>query len=168
VNPSDALSASAQIAVAVAGFAGVVAAFGSQPIREWSVVDRMRLRFLLIGAVLPLLLSLFGLAMLAAEVPLNRAYATCSLVAFLVNGAWEVLGLRAVRRIPRRELVEARWNSPIYATQWSVIGALVLLQAYNAWVLQAFWPFFALIIAQTGSAVVQFIRLVLIRGMTAT
>ena len=124
MNPENALSASAQIAVAVAGFAGVAASFGSEPIRAWSRVDRMRLRFLLFGAALPLVL-------------------------FIV------------------ELRKACWNTAIYWGMWSPVSLLVILQAYNATVLQEFWPFYALIVVQLCSAIVQFIRLILYRGVTS-
>jgi hypothetical protein len=46
MEPADALSASAQVAVAVAGFAGRVAAFGWEPIRGWSPMGQVLLRFL--------------------------------------------------------------------------------------------------------------------------
>jgi hypothetical protein len=46
MEPGEALSAAAQIAVALAGFAGVVA-FRSKALHDWSPVDKLRLSNLL-------------------------------------------------------------------------------------------------------------------------
>jgi hypothetical protein len=166
VDPEDALSVSAQIAVAVAGFAGVAASFGSEPIHAWSRVDRMRLRFLLFGAALPLVLSLLGLVVLTIDIGTALAFAWCSAVALLVDGSWQVHALRAVLGTPKVELRRAGWNTPIFWGMWSPVSALAILQAYNAVVLHEFWPFYALIVVQLGSVTVQFIRLILYRGVT--
>jgi hypothetical protein len=47
MEPGEALSTAAQIAVALAGFAGVVVVFRRESVQEWSGVDKLRLRFLL-------------------------------------------------------------------------------------------------------------------------
>jgi drug/metabolite transporter (DMT)-like permease len=47
MEPGEALSAAAQIAVALAGFAGVVVAFRSKALHDWSPVDKLRLSNLL-------------------------------------------------------------------------------------------------------------------------
>jgi hypothetical protein len=54
VEPREALSVAAQIAVALAGFAGVVVAFRSGPLHEWSVLDKLRLWLLLGNSLVPL------------------------------------------------------------------------------------------------------------------
>jgi hypothetical protein len=51
MEPTAALSASAQIAVAIAGFAGVVAAFRNDSVHDWSQVENFWLRLLLITDV---------------------------------------------------------------------------------------------------------------------
>jgi hypothetical protein len=43
MQPGEALSTAAQIAVALAGFAGVVVAFRSSSLHEWSLLDKYRL-----------------------------------------------------------------------------------------------------------------------------
>ena len=53
MQPSEALSASAQVAVTLAGFAGVVVAFRSRSVHEWSKVDKFRLQILLSNSALP-------------------------------------------------------------------------------------------------------------------
>jgi hypothetical protein len=47
MDPSAALSASAQVAVTIAGFAGVVAVFRSDSVHDWGRVEQLWLRLLL-------------------------------------------------------------------------------------------------------------------------
>ena len=59
---------SAQIAVAIAGFAGVVAAFRNDSVHDWGPVEKFWLRLLLINSILPLALSMFGLFLLTVSI----------------------------------------------------------------------------------------------------
>jgi hypothetical protein len=54
MEPSEALSAAAQIEVALAGFAGVVVVFRRESVHDWSAIDKFRLRLLLTNSILPL------------------------------------------------------------------------------------------------------------------
>ncbi len=54
MEPGEALSTAAQIAVALAGFAGVVVVFRRESVDEWSPIDKFRLRLLLTNSILPL------------------------------------------------------------------------------------------------------------------
>jgi hypothetical protein len=64
MEPGEALGIAAQIAVALAGFAGVVVVFRREAIHEWSGIDKLRLRLLLANSILPLGLSMLGLLLL--------------------------------------------------------------------------------------------------------
>src|SRR5690348_12025356 len=46
INPSDALTTTAQVSVALAGFTGVVAVFGSGTVHDLPPIDRYRLRLM--------------------------------------------------------------------------------------------------------------------------
>src|SRR6478609_3046540 len=67
MEPSEALGIAAQIAVALAGFAGVVVVFRREAVHEWSGMDKLRLRLLLANSILPLGLSMLGLLLLTVE-----------------------------------------------------------------------------------------------------
>jgi hypothetical protein len=72
MQPGEAPSSTAQIAVALAGFAGVVVAFRSSSLHEWSPLDRYRLWLLLSGALIPLFSCLLGMLLLTIEpVPIS-------------------------------------------------------------------------------------------------
>jgi hypothetical protein len=64
MEPGEALSSAAQIAVALAGFAGVVVAFRSSSLHQWSPLDKYRLWLLLSGALIPLFSCLLGMLLL--------------------------------------------------------------------------------------------------------
>jgi hypothetical protein len=61
MQPSEALSASAQVAVTLAGFAGVVVAFRNRSVHEWSKIDKFRLGILLTNSAIPFVLSIVGI-----------------------------------------------------------------------------------------------------------
>jgi hypothetical protein len=63
----EALGIAAQIAVALAGFAGVVVVFRREAVHEWSGIDKLRLRLLLANSILPLGLSMLGLLLLTIK-----------------------------------------------------------------------------------------------------
>jgi hypothetical protein len=67
MEPGEALGIAAQIAVALAGFAGVVVVFRRGAVHEWSDIDKLRLRLLLATSILPLGLSMLGLLLLTVE-----------------------------------------------------------------------------------------------------
>lgn len=56
MEPGEALSTAAQIAVTLAGFAGVVVVFRRESVHEWSPIDKFRLRLLLANSILSLTL----------------------------------------------------------------------------------------------------------------
>ena len=87
MQPSEALSASAQIAVTLAGFAGVVVAFRSGSIHEWSRMDRFRLEILLSNSALPFVLSILGMVMVATSISQPTIWRWCSLIAFIITAA---------------------------------------------------------------------------------
>ena len=160
MQPSEALSASAQVAVTLAGFAGVVVAFRSGSVQEWSKLDKFRLQILLGNSVLPFVMSIFGMLLATTSLPDQTVWRWCSLIAFiLIVGTGQVLS-RNYRSFSRGELFAAgskRWI--FYAG--SLFGvAATLLQLYNVIRLQTFWPFFAGIATWLWLATVQFILLV--------
>src|SRR5947199_765242 len=65
MEPGEALTTAAQIAVALAGFAGVVVAFRSKSLHEWSPREQFRLWLLLGNALVPLFDCLLGMLLLA-------------------------------------------------------------------------------------------------------
>ena len=65
MEPGETLGIAAQIAVALAGFAGVVVVFGRVSAHEWSPIDKFRLRQLLTNSIFPLALCVANCVWLA-------------------------------------------------------------------------------------------------------
>jgi hypothetical protein len=163
MQPSEALSASAQVAVTLAGFAGVVVAFRSGSIHEWSKIDKFRLEILLSNSVLPFILSIFAMVLASTDLNEQMIWRWCSLVAFILTAAMGQVMSRNYRNFSREELKASgsrRWIS--FGGGLLGVGA-TLLQLYNVIRLQTFWPFFAMIATWLCLAMVQFILLVTAR-----
>src|SRR6266496_5660780 len=75
MEPGEALTTAAQIAVALAGFAGVVVAFRSKALHEWSQRDKFRLLLLLGNALVPLFDCFFGMFLMTIK-PVQRVLAS--------------------------------------------------------------------------------------------
>jgi hypothetical protein len=163
MQPSEALSASAQVAVTLAGFAGVVVAFRSGSVHEWSNLDKFRLQILLLNSALPFMLSIFGMLLLATNLNEATIWRWCSLLAFVgtvLTGQFISAGFRA---LPREQLYASTSRRWIFVSS-SVIGVVAtLLQLYNVIRSQTFWPFLAVIATWLWLAMVQFVLLVFAR-----
>jgi drug/metabolite transporter (DMT)-like permease len=85
MEPAEALSTAAQIAVALAGFAGVVVVFRRESVHEWSPIDKFRLRLLLTNSILPLAFCMIGLLLLTIKPPLTEIWRRCSASAFVIQ-----------------------------------------------------------------------------------
>src|ERR1044072_9920833 len=85
MEPGDALSTAAQIAVALAGFAGVVVAFRRGSLHDWALLDRYRLWLLLGNSIVPFFCCLFGLLLLTIEPRPPSIWRWCSALSLLVT-----------------------------------------------------------------------------------
>jgi hypothetical protein len=104
MEPGETLGIAAQIAVALAGFAGVVVVFGRVSAHEWSPIDKFRLRQLLTNSILPLVLCMIGLLLLAIRPALGGVWRWCSGVAFVILLQFSVGSVKAFRRFDLQKL----------------------------------------------------------------
>ena len=160
MEPGEALGIAAQIAVALAGFAGVVVVFRRESIHEWSSLDKFRLRNLLSNSILPLGLCLIALLLLTIDPALTDVWRWCSAVAFVVFLAFAITTHTSSRRLDLHQLQSASANVIYYS--FATLGwAAILLQLLNIALLGAFWPFFTGIVLQLVAAMLQFTRMIL-------
>lgn len=162
MEPGEALGIAAQIAVALAGFAGVVVAFRSSSLHDWSPRDKFRLWLLLGNALVPLFACLFGILLLTIKpTPLSIWHwgSGFSLVLFFAFGF-----------VSRRRLLElgptVTKEMGAYRYVFYVIGivgmGIGLLQAYNALVPGVFWLFYAAVMFQLALGTLQFALMILL------
>lgn len=163
IDAGETLGSSAQVGVALAGFAGVVVAFRDRAVHEWTDVDKFRLRLLLTFSILPLMLSLTGLFLLTTELQPMRIWQTCSSLAFLLFFTTALFLWRTFAAIPVHTQREGDVSRSIFYGG-AVLGfAVTLLQPINVFVFLAFWPFFASITLALLASGLQFMLLVLHR-----
>ena len=160
MEPGEALSTAAQVAVALAGFAGVVVVFRTDALHEWSPMDKLRLRLLLANSMLPVAFCMFALFLLTMSPPPVAIWRWCSGFAAAFLFPFGFYTARAARQIPRA-LFHANDSARFLFYSFAVLGSgMCLLQLYNIAVLNAFWAFFAAIIFQIFGAMLQFVRMV--------
>ncbi len=167
MEPGEALSTAAQIAVALAGFAGVVVAFRSGAVHEWSMLDKYRLWLLLSNALTPFFACLFGLLLLTIKPAPVSVWHWCSgfsLFLFLSIG-W-LTRLRLLELGP--SVIKSLGSYRYFFYLTGVVGAAVgLLQVYNALVAGVFWFFYATIVFQLALGALQFARMILLPPHTS-
>ncbi len=162
IEPVEALGTAAQVAVALAGFAGVVVVFRTESVQQWSAIDKFRLRLLLGNSVIPLAFCLLGMLLLAVNPPLLGIWRGASLCAFVVLVCFVALTGPAGRKIPRDQFAFDRTTRLVFYSLAALGWLIGFLQLYNAIVLHAFWPFFAVIVFQLMAGVIQFVRMILL------
>ena len=160
MEPGEALSTAAQIAVALGGFAGVVVVFRRESVHDWSTIDKFRLRLLLANSILPLGLCMTAQLLLTIEPTLTGVWRWCSGVAFVVFLLFGITTMTGFRRLHLRQLQGAPANFIFYFFATLGIG-VTLLQLYNIALVGAFWPFFIGIDLQLVAAMLQFARMIL-------
>ena len=164
MEPGQALGIAAQLALALAGFAGVVVAFRSSAVHEWEPIDRFRLRMLLGTSIVPLTLCLIAMLLHSVTPQLPWIWRACSGLAIIFALPFAIVTRRAVRAFPAEHF---NLNGIlIYLLRFFGIAA-ILLQFFNVTTLNVFWAFFAIIIIQLLAGVFQFIRLILIQPTSA-
>src|SRR5437899_12876299 len=97
MEPGEALSTAAQIAVALAGFAGVVVVFRRESVHDWSPVDKLRLRLLLTNSKIPLVLCMIGLLLLTIRPVPEDIWSWFSGLALLVYLLFVITNTKAFR-----------------------------------------------------------------------
>jgi hypothetical protein len=162
MEPGEALTTAAQIAVALAGFAGVVVAFRSSSLHEWSLLDKFRLWLLLGSALVPLFSCLFGMLLLTIKPTPIPIWRWCSGFSLLLICNFGFLSRRHQSELAPaviKEMGAYRYLFYLIAILGIAVG---LLQAYNALVSGVFWLFYAAIMFQLAIGTLQFARMILL------
>jgi hypothetical protein len=162
MQPGEALGVAAQIGVALAGFAGVVVAFRSGPLHEWSPIDKYRLWLLLADALLPLFSCLFGILLLTIQPTPLSIWRWCSVFSLgLIVPFIFLTGRRQTQLAPAVFQSVGMWRYFFYAI--AAAGAIVgLLQVYNALFSGVFWLFYVAVVFQLAIGALQFARMILL------
>jgi hypothetical protein len=161
MDPDRYFIATAQISLAIAGFAGIVAAYRNQSVHDWGQVERLWLRLLLFNAILPFTFSLAGIFVLAADPFQSSKWRWLSGFAAICLLPYAVTIIHRVRRFAPGALTAAGSSPFVSYGLVFILIAVCLLQLWNAAIGSVFWPFFAAILSLVIGALFQFVRLVL-------
>ena len=160
MEPNEALGIAAQVAVALAGFAGVVVVFRPQSLHQWAAVDRFRLRLLLHNSICPLASALFAMLLLTIKPTPLWVWRECSLFGLLFQMPGAIVAFRSSTKLGSKEF-KATSKTLFYAL--GLLGtASLVLQVINIVKLNLFWPFFLSIFMHLIAAMLQFARMVLL------
>ena len=162
MEPGEALGVAAQIAVALAGFAGVVVVFRREAVHEWPDIDKLRLRLLLANSMLPLAFSMLALLLLTIEPMPSGIWRWCSAMLLGATLLFVTATTKTFRRLNLQNLQGQRVTRSIFYVFGFFGVAAMVLQLYNLVFLAAFWPFFAGIVYQLITAMAQFARMILL------
>lgn len=160
MEANEALGVAAQVAVTLAGFAGVVVVFRPDSVHVWSRLDRTRLQLLLHNSLCPLAYALFGMLLLTIKPAPVWIWRECSLFGLLFQTPGAIIAFRNARHLTSEEK-ENTSKTLLYGI--GAMGVLTLLfQVFNIAVLNQFWPFFLSIVMHLMAGMLQFTRMVLL------
>jgi len=161
MEPNEALGIAAQVAVALAGFAGVVVVFRPQSLHQWSALDRARLHLLLHNSICPLGYALFAMLLLSVKPASENIWRWCSVFALLFQLPGAIIAARQTRAVGKEAYQGVGGTLLFYLIAAVGTGSLIL-QFINLTWLNQFWPFFLAIFVHLMAAVLQFTRMVLL------
>jgi hypothetical protein len=158
-DPHSTLSIFAEVAVALAGFSGIVIAFGRRKVGALTALERRRLSNLFMLSGMVLFMAMLCMALLhVAALETHLLWAGSSALIFLLATPWLALDTIRLRRLEASERADIK----IYVLiPFNTMGvAALLLQVFNAFWLQEAWPFFLVLVVAITGAFQQFILLV--------
>ena len=135
VAPTDTLTVIIEAAAALAGFAGIVVTLRRS---AWTRLDTLQIRNLLSSAFSALFVSITALILIHAAVPEKTTWAIMSAVWFIVGVMATTQNAMAYRELATQ--IEEPFPSKSNLFWFGSVLLVLILQIYNALVLQAFWP----------------------------
>ena len=158
-DPQATLSIFAEVSVALAGFSGIVIAFGRRPIESHSVLELRRLSNLFILSGMGLIVSLLGISLLHLDLTdVSMLWRSGSTALVILATPWLIWDVLKVLRLGSSE--RAEMSSQILIVFYSLSVAMLLLQLVNIVLIVESWPFFLALVLIIGGAFQQFILLV--------
>jgi hypothetical protein len=158
-DPQATFSIFAEVSVALAGFSGIVIAFGHRTLGGLTRLEIRRLSNLFILSGTALFVSLVGISLLHLELAdPGLLWRIGSAVIFVLATPWLIWDVVRVRRLEKAE--RAGVNPFVLFTFNSLAVVMLLLQVANWFSIASPWPLFLGIVLTIAGAFQQFILLV--------
>lgn len=147
----------AEIAIALAGFTGVVVAFGSRSVGSWHPGDRLRLAFLLEASLTAAAFALIALLLLSSleDKPVVWVIMSTGWALYMVGSLWN-----SHRRISANTHAHGDVDKLANRVTAALFSILVAVQLVNAVFWRELTPFLAAIMLNLAGAAMQFARLI--------
>lgn len=158
----SALTTLAEVAIAITGFAGVVAVFGRRSSGHWSVPERNRLMALLVLSLHAMLFSVLPFVLFAVPVAETTTWRVLSLAVLLVRIPFVVALVRVTVPAARQKRSEREVSLAVSAFFLTGEALLFPALAMNATSLGVAWLYLAAIVWTLVVAAISFARLVLV------
>lgn len=156
MNFAEILIGITEVAVALAGFTGVVVVFGSRSEGNWHAGDRLRLGFLLEASLTAGAFSLLAL-ILYTSIDEAMAWRICS----AVWAGFMLISLYTSRlKIQKNHAAHGDTDRIANKIVFFLFLILIVVQIFNALYLHQFAPLLAAIILNLAGAAMQFTRLI--------
>ncbi len=157
MEAASTLEVLAEIAIAIAGFSGVVTALTIRT-SQWSELDKVRLRMLLQASFATAFFSLLPLVLLSTTLLNPAIWVITSSTWLIYTGASTIPTV--VRAIRRSDSAPDGLERPIAALVVAVLGSVVVLQLLNVAARRTAWPHLAAMLGGLFGASVSFLRLI--------
>lgn len=146
-----------EIAVALAGFTGVVVVFGSRSAGTWLPGDRLRMGFMLEASLTAGGFSLLALVLYSSLKNAGDVWA-------IVSGSWAIYMVYSLYSSWRQIKANLEHHSDIDRTANHIVfvlfGSLIVLQFINALAWREFAPLLAALVLNIAGSAMQFGRLI--------
>lgn len=150
------LTTIAEVAIAIAGFSGIVAALGGRTEGEWSEPDRVRLRLLLVVSFNTVIGSFLPLFLFAAGV-VEKTWRVTSAIWFVYIAGTLLYRIPQILRARGNASGEASW--PFVLAMLVSTTTILFLQIVNALYWDTAWPFLLALLEGLVLGFVLFVRL---------
>lgn len=155
MNAESFLSSTTEVAIGIAGFAGIVAAIRHRDLNAWADEERLLLRMLLIASGMSILFSWLPAVLNEADVRADTTWRLSSLGMLVWLLSTAVYRSRQIKQLDQDQL------GPRVAVVWN--AAILLLQGANVY-LALTWPYMLGIVGILANAFMFFLVLLLGRS----
>ncbi len=157
MEAASTLQVLAEIAIAIAGFSGVVTALSIRT-SQWTDLDKIRLRVLLQASFATALFSLLPLILFSTTL-LNPTIWVIASSAWLIYMGVSTIPF-VVRGIRKAGSAPDRLGRPMVALFLGIVGSVFVVQVLNVAILRTAWPHLTAMLGGLIGSSVAFLRLI--------
>ena len=157
MEAASTLEVLAEIAIAIAGFSGVVTALSIRT-SQWSDLDKIRIRMLLQASFATVLFSLLPLVLFSTTLQNPTIWVIASSGWLIYMGVSTIpFVVRAIRKASQGP---DSFGRPMVALFLGIVGSVFVVQVLNVAILRTAWPHLTAMVGGLFGASIAFLRLI--------